>query len=108
MMESHVSVIIPFTTFDNYVLESITYCLSMNYSNFNIILLPDDKISLPRILKKNDKIKIIIIGSKKISEKRNIGLKNNPNSNFYAFIDSDAYPDRNWLKKRLKCFKTIS
>lgn len=97
-----VSIIIPLTSFNNYVYECIKECLKLDYPWFEIILLPDNNIDIPSELHSN-KIKIIKTGDIFISKKRNIGIKNS-NANYYAFIDSDAYPCKDWLNQAIKSF----
>lgn len=98
-MKKKISIIVPFVSLNKYVLECIEYCLNLDYPNFELILLPDESIKLPR--KFNDKrIKIIETGKKNIAKKRNVGITVS-DTDFYAFIDSDAYPIRNWLKNSM-------
>ena len=101
-MEKKVSIIIPFTALNRYVFECIENCLNLNYSNFELILLPDYEIKLPQEFQ-TPKIKIIETGNVIIAKKRNIGI-NFSDSDFYAFIDSDAYPIRDWLKNAIESF----
>lgn len=101
-MEKKASIIIPFISLNNYVFECIEHCLKLNYSNFELVLLPDNEIKLPSGLD-NKKIKIIPTGDEIIAKKRNIGIKHS-NADFYAFIDSDAYPIKDWLKNAIEIF----
>ena len=95
---SQVDIIIPCKAIDSYVEKCLAHCNSLNYENFQIILLPDQKIerSLP-------KTEIISTGSVYPSEKRNIGIKNSFGE-FCAFVDSDAYPHEQWLANALTIF----
>ena len=102
-MEKKVSIIIPFTSLNNYVLECIRHCLELDYSNFELILLPDDEIKLAKEFK-DKRIKIIETGDLIIAKKRNIGILKYPKTDFYAFIDSDAYPIKDWLKNAIGLF----
>jgi cellulose synthase/poly-beta-1,6-N-acetylglucosamine synthase-like glycosyltransferase len=97
-----VSIIIPFVEFNSYVYECILHCLDLDYPDFEVILLPDNKMELPKkLISKN--IKTVATGNKNIPSKRNIGI-NNSTGDFYAFIDSDAYPTRDWLKNAVNTF----
>lgn len=98
-MEEKVSIILPFVSLNEYVMKCITKCLELSYGNFDLILIPDEKIDLEI---KDKRIKIIEAEGT-ISKKRNIGIRNS-DANFYAFIDSDAYPDKDWLKNAIKSF----
>src|SRR3989344_6348206 len=95
-----VSIIIPCREIDFLTQKCINKCLELNYDNFEIIVLPDDS----KIKFKDKRVKIIKTGKVKPALKRNEGIKIS-NSDFFAFIDSDAYPTKNWLKNALKYFK---
>jgi cellulose synthase/poly-beta-1,6-N-acetylglucosamine synthase-like glycosyltransferase len=101
MKEPLVSIIIPCKTIDEYTQKCIGECLKLDYSNFEVIVLPDEKSSKSEI--KNRKLKIITSGKVKPAFKRNLGMKQSK-ANFYAFIDSDAYPEKDWLKNAIKYF----
>lgn len=94
-----VSIIIPFKNLNDYVKECIEKCLDLDYKNFEMLLLPDFSI------KANfKKARIIPTGRVKPSLKRNIGVSKS-SGRICAFIDSDAYPEKNWIKNALKQFK---
>ncbi len=93
-----VSIVIPCKNIDAYTKECIDQCKRLNYSNFEIILLPDIENE------KIDDIKTIVTGSVSPGAKRNIGVKNST-AEFCAFIDNDAYPRSDWLTNALKYFK---
>ncbi len=98
-----IGILIPFKTINIFVFESVKKCLKLNYSNFYIILLPDEKIQLPF---RGSKIRIVPTGTVSAAAKRNIGLLYcKKNTELVAFIDSDAYPDINWLKNAVKYFQ---
>ncbi len=96
--KSMVSIIIPCKTIDDYTIGCINSCKSIEYNDFEIIVLPDN----------NDRIvgdvKMIITGPVSPGMKRNIGVKNS-NGDFCAFIDNDAYPRKDWLTNALKCLE---
>jgi len=91
-----VSIIIPCKNVDSYAEECIENCLALDYPSFEILLLPDSPSSLG--LRGVD---IIPTGPIKPAAKRNIGAKQAAGE-LYAFIDSDAYPRRDWLKNALR------
>ena len=93
------SIIIPCKEIDNYVEECMSHCLNLNHNNYEIILLPNEKTN-----KKYKKTKIIPTGKVKPSIKRNIAAKESK-ADVLAFIDSDAYPDKDWLKNAEKYLK---
>jgi len=89
------SIIIPCKEVDNYTRECIEYCKCLDYSNFEILLLPD--YSSEAI----DGVKVIATGPVSPGVKRNMGVKSS-NGEFCAFIDNDAYPRSDWLTNALK------
>ena len=100
-MDVKVSIIIPTKKIDEKTKRCIEECEKLNYENFEIIVLPDflpnEKINC------SFKIKIIPTGEVYPSIKKNIGVKNSEGE-ICAFIDSDAYPDKNWLKNAILNF----
>ena len=89
-----VSIIIPCKEVDQYTKESIAGCKQLDYSNFEIILLPDSSIEIIA------GVKVIPTGPLSPGYKRNIGVKN-AKGEFCAFIDNDAYPRSDWLANGL-------
>lgn len=101
-MKEFVSIIIPCRKIDNYTEKCINHCLKLNYKNYEILLLPDKKPAREEIQGiKSKKLRIIPTGKVLPAGKRNFGMKK-ARGNFYAFIDSDAYPDKNWLKNAVR------
>jgi glycosyltransferase involved in cell wall biosynthesis len=86
-----VSIIIPCKEIDDYARECVRHCRQLGYGNFEIILLPDDGVE------KEEGARIISTGSVTPGIKRNIGISNSKGE-ICAFIDSDAYPRRDWLR----------
>src|SRR3989344_6019406 len=97
-----VVIIIPFSILNKFVLESIRGCLNLNYQNYIIVLGPDKEINLPQEINK-EKIKIVSTGDFTIAKKRNI-LINSEEADYYAFIDSDAFPKKEWLSSGINKF----
>ena len=103
------AIIVPFKSLNKFVLKCIEECLNQSIRDFEIILLPDEKISLKELenkfgKKSLQKIKVIATGANIahgiISAKRNIGIKNT-RAKFLGFVDSDAYPQKQWLESAL-------
>jgi cellulose synthase/poly-beta-1,6-N-acetylglucosamine synthase-like glycosyltransferase len=92
--EPLVSIIIPCKEVDNYTRECIEYCKRLDYSNFEIILLPD---TFTQVI---NGVKVITTGSVSPGVKRNKGVER-ANGEFCAFIDNDAYPRSDWLTNAL-------
>jgi len=93
------SIIIPVKNITNYLRETIKYCKEVDYSDFEIIVLPDDKVK-----KEFGRVKFIPTGNVTPSEKRDIGNKHS-SGDILAFIDADAFPKKDWLKNASKYFK---
>lgn len=104
MTEPKISVIIPFVSVNAYVIECLSACLSLEYKNFDVVLLSDEKIELPTEFSSDIRLKVIVTGKLTISAKRNIGISQSPEAKYLAFIDSDAYPDKKWLKNAVEAF----
>src|ERR1035437_1697032 len=96
--EPLVSIIIPCKEVDNYTRECIEYCKRLDYSNFEIILLPD---AFAQVI---DDVKVIATGPVSPGIKRNKGVEI-ANGEFCAFIDNDAYPRGDWLTNALSHLK---
>lgn len=99
-MDQKVSIIIPCREIDAMTEKCIAECLKLDYDNFEILVFPDKK-DKEKI--KSKKLKIIETGKVKPSFKRNLGMKK-AKGKFLAFIDSDAYPRKDWLRKAIKYF----
>lgn len=102
MEQPYINILIPFTSLDHFIIESVQKCLQLNYINYKIVLLPDEHLQLPI---QSERIIIIPTGKVNISRKRNIGIDYCVNNCAYiAFIDSDAFPNENWLINSIKYF----
>jgi len=96
-----VSIIIPCKKVDSLTKKCVKHCLELDYEDFEIILLPD---TFKDELKSEGKLKVFETGEVKPSAKRNLGMKKSKGK-FFAFIDSDAYPEKDWLKNAVPYFK---
>lgn len=82
----HISVLIPFKKSTPYLKECLRHLTTQSEKRFEVILLPDKKTG--------------VLGP---AEKRDLGAKK-AKGEILAFIDDDAYPSRDWLKKALALF----
>jgi len=95
-----VSIIIPCPEINEQTEKCIRECLNLDYDNFEILVFPDFKFK-----KYEDKrVKVITSGKTKPAFKRNLGMEK-ATGKFFAFIDDDAYPRKDWLKNAMKYFK---
>jgi len=106
MYHQKINVFVPFITLNGYVIECIEHILRLDYPNFLLILLPDEEITLPEKFANDSRIKIIVTGNETIARKRNMGIDAFPDCDYFAFIDSDAYPRKDWLKNAVSHFNS--
>ena len=99
MSNLFVSIIIPCRKISSCLeKETIPAILNQTYQNFEIIIITDEKSN-----QKFTKTKIFVKNTNP-AQKRNFGIKKS-RGEIIAFIDDDAYPDKNWLKNALSVFK---
>ena len=84
---------------DRYTEGCIRHCLELDYPDYEVIILPDYKPK--KTFNELNKVKVIPTGSVTPGAKRNIGIAN-ANGEICAFIDSDAYPPKDWLRNAIK------
>lgn len=93
MKKPKFSIIIPLRRINNYILEAIPYFKKQTFKDFEIIIVCEEDAG-----KKIPGAKIIKVGRIPPAAKRNTGVKN-ARGEILAFIDDDAYPEKDWLKK---------
>tara|TARA_B110001452_G_C15231534_1_gene426573 strand:- start:649 stop:1653 length:1005 start_codon:yes stop_codon:yes gene_type:complete len=95
-MSSKINIIIPSIQLSSELIFCLTKLNNQTYRNFfvTIVLDFDNKIKTPKL---KYKLNVLILGKKNMSFKRNLAAKSFQ-SNIVAFLDSDAYPNKNWLK----------
>lgn len=93
-----VSIIIACKTVDADTLKCIDECSHLDYPDFEILVLPDTDEPIDI-----DKVDVLPTGAVRPSLKRNIGMKMSK-GDIFAFIDSDAYPQPDWLKNSVRYF----
>ena len=106
-MSDFFNIVIPATKVDDLLVNCAYHTLKQTHKNYRIVIVIDDDYNIERLfsLPNNNHIKIDLIKTSdvNISTKRNLGA-NKSKSDFLAFIDSDAYPVKNWLKNSLNIF----
>lgn len=93
-----VSIIIPVKEINDYIRESMPYILDQEYENFEVLIFPDagsDEVF--------DKTRIIPTSEIGPAEKRDLAL-DYAKGEIFAFLDDDAYPERDWLKQVVNDF----
>ena len=95
-----VNIIIPAIKLNDELLKSLKEINKLNYSNFFVTIVLDygAKNKLPKFKYKINKM---VVGKINMSKKRNLAA-NKFKTKYIAFIDSDAYPNVNWLKNATK------
>jgi len=96
-MNIEISVIIPCKEINDNVKKCIDYIKHLDYEPYEIILLPDT------LSTDMNGVKVISTGPTTPGMKRNVGISNS-NGELCAFIDSDAYPRKDWLKSAIPYF----
>lgn len=99
MVKQKVSIIIPVIAINNYIRESVPKILELDWPDFEIIIFPDKEDKKHRW----PKTRIIPSGKVGPAEKRDLAIKY-AQGEILAFLDDDAYPQRDWLKKAMKHF----
>ena len=94
-----VSIIVPCRYIDEYTRETLAMLRMLDYPNYEIIVVPDEADEGP------DWVRIIPSGPVSPGKKRNIAKKE-AKGDILAYIDSDAYPEKNWLKIAVSQLKT--
>jgi len=89
------SIIIPFKSWSSYLDECLCFIKGLSVTNYEVILLPDDFLSLPKEYI-DLPIQVIPTGEVNPAIKRDIAAKKAVGE-FLAFIDDDAYPKADWL-----------
>ncbi|MEM3430843.1 MAG: glycosyltransferase [Candidatus Bathyarchaeia archaeon] len=90
--------IIPCRDIDLYARECLWHCKSLDYDDYEIIVLPD------YTQEDLGGVKVIPTGPITPGAKRNIGVANSKGE-LCAFTDSDAYPRCDWLRNGIKYFE---
>lgn len=94
-MKPNFNIIIPAININSHLLICLKELNKQNSKNFFVTVVLDFYNKKIRE-KLNYNLKIIVTGKKNMSHKRNLAAKRFK-SRYVAFLDSDAYPNKNWL-----------
>lgn len=100
-MPDSCAIIIPAINFNKDVQKCIDECILQKNVNVRIFLVTNKKIK-KKI--KASKVKLVSFGDINMSKKRNMAVKK-CKEKFIAFIDSDAYPEKDWLYNGIEILK---
>ena len=98
-----VSIVIAVKTCCENLKECVSKCLELGFKDYEIIILPDSNLPLEGVFS-HPKIRIIPTGNVTPPKKRDVGAKY-AKGEILAFLDDDAYPNKNWLKEAVNIFK---
>lgn len=102
--EPEVSIIIAMKEADAFFTKALAACLNQDYTNYEVIILPDKDISdlLLEFMDK-DKVRIIPTGPVNPAYKINVGAEH-ATGEILAFIDDRSFPKYDWLSTAVKHF----
>ncbi len=94
------NIIIPSIKIDKYLLNCLNKLQGQNYKKFFVTIILDQNGSLNKYKYKINKL---VTGKINMSEKRNMAAQNYK-SDYIAFLDSDAFPNKKWLENANKLY----
>ena len=89
------SIIIPFKKWSPYLDECLTHIQQLKFKFYEVILLPDGELEIPRVYN-NINFQVISTGEINPALKRDQGAEK-ALGKYLAFLDDDAYPRYDWL-----------
>src|SRR4030043_349044 len=91
------SVIIPVRGINSFLKETIKYLKNQSFADFEVLIVVDEKVDYDC---KDTRFKFVVSGPVDPAVKRNLGAKK-AKGKILAFLDDDAYPAADWLKRDL-------
>ncbi len=97
------SIIVPVKEINDYIRTAIPHYLEMDFDDYELIIIPDHETdeTFPEM---GDKLRIIPSGETGPAQKRDMAIEYG-RGQYFAFIDDDAYPSKDWLNVALKYFE---
>ncbi|MDP7983167.1 MAG: glycosyltransferase, partial [Conexivisphaerales archaeon] len=92
-----ISVIVPCRVVDDYARECVERCLSY-FDDAEILVVPDVYNGELDQYAGEGRLRIVVSGKASPGRKRNLAMSM-ARGEAFAFIDSDAYPERDWLRR---------
>ena len=97
------SIIIPVKEINDYLRESIPHLLALDYKDYEVLILPNEKPPSLESVFVDERVKIIASGAVSPAVKRDMGAEQ-AQFEYLAFMDDDAYPSLEWLEVAEKTF----
>jgi len=94
-----VSIIIPLKNPNKHLEECIEHCLQLDYPDYEILILPDSPVESTY-----PKVTVIPTGVVGPAQKRDLAISE-AKGEILAFLDDDAFPQKEWLKNAIKYFE---
>ncbi len=99
-----VAIIIPCRRVGPMVVRCIEACLAQDHPDLQVLVAcqeaPETRGLDPRLV-------FIPTGAARIGARRNRAIEAAPDADYYAFIDSDAYPRGDWLRRGMAAFQAL-
>lgn len=102
---SFVSIIIPLYSINKRFFDDLSKFRKLQYPRYEVIVVSDIEVDIPKW--KNWKVLLTKKNTSGPAVKRDLGLKS-AKGEICAFIDDDAYPQGDWLKRAVPLFKDKS
>ncbi|MDD5431389.1 MAG: glycosyltransferase [Candidatus Omnitrophica bacterium] len=99
-----ISIIIAVKTWQKNLEECVAKCLELDYHDFEIVILPDSFIDNDFLKRTKIPVKVVPTGVVGPGEKRDRAI-NEASGEIFAFLDDDAYPAKDWLRKAVRNFE---
>lgn len=99
--EPSMTIVVPSRGLDPMTEECLEKCQRIDYSNYNIMFIPDEPVEVELIPPGS---RVIPSGPVGPAIKRNMGAQAS-DADVIAFIDADAWPDPEWLKNAVPYFE---
>jgi hypothetical protein len=97
-------VIVPFVRWGELARLCVDACLALDDEDFLVCLVPSGKGDVPEPWASRQGVEIIASGVHGISAKRNQAIRAHPEAELFACIDSDAWPEPQWLRNAREVF----
>jgi glycosyltransferase involved in cell wall biosynthesis len=102
-----ISVVICTRNGQRYLPETLSALEGIDYPNYEVIVVDDGSTDQTAVVASNYNVRLIRTENRGLSSARNTGARA-ATGEIVAYIDDDAYPDREWLKRLAHVFLTTN